>query len=257
VLKRLYDRLQEKRHGRHAGRATPPGSGQGAPTLVVWKREASPDLFYVFQGRKQRLMMEPLTFLRTTGLLDANLVLVRDPHHAFYHAGISDELPDFEAVRERLRERRRQLPRVRRTCCLGTSMGGYAAILFGHHLRADAVFAFAPQTLLDLGRLQADGAYAITARTLRNLERRGVMAGRARVAHLPDEHRDLALLLAHYNGHTRYKVFFSEGSTRDRAFAERIGGLGGVELYPQPGSHHNVVQEMARRGLLSEALLAR
>ncbi len=36
-----------------------------------------------------------------------------------------------------------------RVVCLGNSMGGFSAILFGRFLRADAVIAFAPQTCIE------------------------------------------------------------------------------------------------------------
>ncbi len=182
--------------------------------------------------------MDPLTFFSTTGLIDANLVILRDRHLCFYHAGINSELTDFDAIREHLIACRQQMPSVRRAFSLGTSMGGYAAILFGHYLKTDVVYAFAPQTSLDLDILAA-------------------WRGRKDLRLFPKEHRDLAVLLANYNGHTRYKVFYCEGHAKDRAFAERISGLGGVELYPQPGNIHEVVQEMNKLGRLSEELLAR
>jgi hypothetical protein len=79
--------------------------------------------------------------------------------------------------------------------------------------------------------------------------------GRKEGWRFPEQHRDLALLLANHNGHTRYKIFYSEGSRRDREWAERIRSCQGVELCPQPGDSHEVVQEMHKRGLLARALI--
>ncbi len=247
LFERLYYRLHyrlgfhldyRRRKRRRARQAVQPDIVKKGPALVIWKRPASPDLYYVFQGKNQRLTTEPLTFFRATGLLDANLVMLRDPHRFFYHAGIDDELTDLDAVRARLAACRQELPHVRRAFCLGTSMGGYAAILFGHYLKADVVYAFSPQTLLDL-KVISD------------------RSGRTDTWRFPKAHRNLTRLLADYNGHTRYKVFYCEGSVKDRLFAENIRGLGGVELCPQPGNTHRVIQEMDRSGLLSEALLDR
>ena len=74
---------------------------------------------------------------------------------------------------------------------------------------------------------------------------------------IPDHHRDLALLLAKPNGRTRYKLFYCEGHGRDRAYAKRLEGLPGVELYPQPGNTHNVIQAINERGRLREIFALR
>lgn len=204
-------------------------------SLVCWPRKNSAQLFYVFQGRELQLMMDPMTFLAETGLIHANLVMLRDYQRFFYHGGLNRELPDIDAVRERLLACRRQLPHVSQSFCLGSSAGGYAAILFGHYLNVDAVYAFAPQTLIDLERLQA-------------------VARRNDIWRFPETHRDLALLLAGHNGQTRYKVYYCEDNAIDRRSAERIGGCPGVELYPQPGDAHVVIRELHRAGRLRDLL---
>lgn len=203
--------------------------------MVSWTRETSDELFYVFQGRGMRLMMDPMDFLRETGMIHVNLVMLRDYQRFFYHAGLNSEIQDLDAILQRLRTFRQELPHVRQSFCLGSSAGGYAALLFGHYLRAHTVFAFAPQTLIDLQRLQA-------------------FTGRTDTWRFPEAHRDLALLLAEHNGQTRYKVFYCEGRARDRDFAERISGCPGVELHPQPGNTHLVIQELYKAGRLREVV---
>jgi hypothetical protein len=125
------------------------------------------------------------------------------------------------------------LPHIRETFSFGPSAGGYAAILFGHYLQVDVVYAFAPVTLINLDDLRKYG-------------------GRKDVSRITEEHRDLALLLAKHNGRTRYKLFYCDGSPRDRTYAEHLRGLPGVELYPQPGHTHNVIQVIYESGRLRE-----
>ena len=167
---------------------------------------------YVFHGMAGGLGIQPLTVLRETGLIHNNLVLLKDYYRFFYHAGLNRETTNVDAIIARLRRCREELPHVRQTFCCGPSSGGYAAILFGHYLQVDVVYAFAPVTVIDLADLKKYG-------------------GRKEVWRITEEHRDLALLLAKHNGRTRYKIFFCDWHIRDRTYAERIQHLPGVELY--------------------------
>jgi hypothetical protein len=201
--------------------------------LIVWGRENSSQLYYVFHGMAGGLGIQPLTVLRETGLLRSNLVLLKDYYRFFYQAGLNPEIPDVDAIITRLRRCREELPHVRQTYCSGPSSGGYAAILFGHYLQVDVVYAFAPVTLLNLDDLKRFG-------------------GSKEVSRITEEHRDLARLLAKHNGRTRYKIFYCDGNGRDRTYAEYLQDLPGVELYPQPGNTHNVTQAMYESGRLRE-----
>jgi len=201
--------------------------------LVVWERDTSERLYYVFHGMAGGLGIQPLTVLRETGLLQHNLVLLKDYYRFFYQAGLNPEITDVDGIIARLRRCREELPHVRQTYCSGPSSGGYAAILFGHYLQVDVVYAFAPVTLINLEDLRKYG-------------------GSKDVSRIADEHRDLALLLAQHNGRTRYKLFYSEANGRDRQYAEHLRGLPGVELYPQRGTSHNVIQAIHESGRLHE-----
>ena len=201
--------------------------------LVVWERENSSQLYYVFHGMAGGLGIQPLTVLRETGLIHNNLVLLKDYYRFFYQAGLNPEITDVDAVVARLRRCREELAHVRQTFCCGPSSGGYAAILFGHYLQVDVVYAFAAVTLINLDDLKKFG-------------------GCKDISRITEEHRDLALLLAKHNGRTRYKLFYCEGHVRDRKYAERLEHLPGVELCPQPGTAHNVIQAMYGSGRLRE-----
>ena len=201
--------------------------------LIVWPRENSSQLYHVFHGMAGGLGIQPLTVLRETGLIHNNLVLLKDYYRFFYQAGLNPEITDVEAIVCRLQRCREELPHVRQTYTCGPSSGGYAAILFGHYLEVDVVYAFAPVTLLNLRDLKNYG-------------------GSEDVARISGDHRDLAVLLAKHNGRTRYKLFYCEGHGRDRAYAKRLEGLPGVELYPQPGNTHNVIQAINESGRLRE-----
>ena len=201
--------------------------------LVLWARENSSQLYYVFHGMAGGLGIQPLTVLRESGLIRHNLVLLKDYYRFFYQAGLNHEITDVDAITARLWKYREELPHVRQTFCCGPSAGGYAAILFGHYLQVDVVYAFAPVTQINLHLLKKYG-------------------GRKDVSRITEPQRDLALLLAQHNGRTRYKLFYCDASTRDRTYAEHLQGLPGVELYPQPGHTHNVIETIYESGRLRE-----
>ena len=201
--------------------------------LIVWERENSSHLYYVFHGMAGGLGIQPLTVLRETGLIHNNLILLKDYYRFFYQAGLNPEITDVDSVIARLRRCREELPHVRQTFCCGPSAGGYAAILFGCYLQVDVVYAFAPVTRINLDDLKKYG-------------------GRKDVERIPEQHRDLALLLAQHNGRTRYKLFYCDGHGRDRTYAERLKNLPGVELCPQPGTTHNVIHAINESGRLAE-----
>lgn len=213
--------------------------------LVVLTRDHSAQLFYVFDpqlvamrlGARYRQAMDPTTVLRETGLINSNLVLLRDPFHFAFHAGVSAALPDFHSLLRMMQAGAAQLAQVRQRYTLGTSAGGFGALLFGHHLAVDEVLAFAPQTQLDLPILRA-------------------LSRRKDVWRIPPEHRDLSLLLAAHNGRTRYKLYYCEGNAWDRRQAEHLAGCPGVELHPQPGDSHLVYQAMHESGRLRAVMPA-
>lgn len=201
--------------------------------LIVWARENSSQLYYVFHGMAGGLGIQPLTVLRETGLIQNNLVLLKDYYRFFYQAGLNPEIRDVDSTITRLQRCREELPHVQQTFSCGPSSGGYAAILFGHYLQVDVVYAFAPVTLLNLDDLKRFG-------------------GCKDISGISEQHRDLARLLATHNGRTRYKLFYCDGHVRDRTYAARLQGLPGVELCPQPGTTHNVIQAIQESGRLGE-----
>jgi len=109
--------------------------------------------------------MPPFEFLSLTGGIPVKRVFVRDLRQAWYHHGLpgqGDGLLDVARVLRELIDGHD----VRRVVMAGNSAGGYAALVFGCLLGADAVLAFAPQTVLDLGTLAEMGDHRWDERLL-------------------------------------------------------------------------------------------
>ena len=69
---------------------------------------------------------------------------------------------------------------------------------------------------------------------------------------IPEQHRDLSLLLSDWNGRTRYRLYYCEGFALDRDAAQSLAGCPGVELVPLPGSQHNIFNEVDAGELLTD-----
>jgi hypothetical protein len=197
---------------------------QGVPTLL---HQESNQLFYVYTGKRGRLMGSPVGFMTQTRLLERNVVFLSDPHGSFYADGVSADLDDYDKVVAWQRDLRRELTHVERSFCLGTSMGGYAALLFGYLLEVEEVWAFSPLTIP-------------TADVCRRV---------------PPERADLAVLLRTPNGRTRYNVYYNQNWGADAIAAGSLAECEGVRLCPQEGEGHNVVQTLLERRLLGELIV--
>ena len=174
--------------------------------------------------------MPPTLFLRLSGARRRNLAMFRSPGLNYYHGAIHPDWPDIETTIRKQCKIKADCVDATELYCMGTSMGGYAAMLFGHYLEADTVYAFGAQSLINM-----DGV---------NTDDEGI----------PMAHRDLSELLSDWNGRTCYKMFYNEGFEPDRIAAERMADCPGVELIPMPGNTHNVLKEPGRRKMLSDLL---
>ena len=106
----------------------------------------SPVLVVAFTGIRDLLGGIPFEFGRTMGQVPCATLFVRDIDHRWYQYG-SDDSNAPDAVVHRIRSTAAKVG-ANRLVCLGNSMGGFGALMFGSLLQADAVMAFAPQTAI-------------------------------------------------------------------------------------------------------------
>jgi hypothetical protein len=180
-------------------------------------------LFCVFAGVGRGLRLHPMEFLERARLVDRNLVLFRDPFRADYRRGLGADLPDFPSLIDWQRQRRRELPHVTDTYCVGSSMGGLPAMRLGYHLRARTVWAFAPRPY----------TWYRARRTV----------------------QELVDLLSTGNGVTEYRIYYSVKSWADRRLAATLSTCPGVVCYPQEshayGFGHFFLGALVHSGTLS------
>jgi hypothetical protein len=185
-------------------------------------------------------------FTQATDRLNYSRILCRDPYRIWYHDGLDEEHHGIRAFVERVGEHIEALgPKA--MMFIGNSVGGYAALLFGHLLRADSVHAFAPQTCL-----QPD--YVRRHRRLDTAEKVDAYDRLWASRHAEWEWFDLNEVLEEHNGRTSYFVYHCADSEPDRHAAQWISGREGVSVHSYPCDGHSVARHLAREKLLLKIL---
>lgn len=216
-----------------------------APVLVERGRDESV-LIIAFTGFIHRLSLRVYEFFDATKHLGYSRILLRDQYRVWYQHGIDRERPDFPSLVQYLSKEVADL-NPQKVICLGTSSGGYAAILAGHQLKADYVHAFAPDTFLKI-RIRSclaglwKGRYQLPRWKL-------LLSKRAR-----PELFDLAKVLRDHNGRTTYFVHHCSGHERDRVRTARISGMPGVVSIAYPCNTHSVAVFLGKKGFLPKIL---
>lgn len=220
---------------------------ESSPNLMAELVPNSP-LIIAFTGMARGLNeLANFEFVKSTRDLSCSKVFCRDPNFSFYHRGIDSETASITDVLLKLKE---QVEKATPTkiVCIGVSAGGFAALLFGHLLKADTVHAFGPQTILykEWGITHKDP----TVYTCENLHSAVLTPG--------NDYRDLSLVLSNYNGKTSYKVHIGTGvdCEQDGYHADNISACEGVEVltYPCDG-HACAVAFVKDKGVLGQLVL--
>lgn len=186
--------------------------GPGAPTAIVFSSvNALHFSFYkVFEGA-------PI-----------NRIFVRDPFDCWYQKGVSEQIASVDALADTLRARLRSLG-AERVLTFGSSMGGYASLLFGRLLSASDICAIAPQTIID-----------------------------PRLPHTPGErfdtpYFDLAPLLKQGFGSSSVTVFLGSADFVDIYNVARVD-WGQAAVYPVAGQDHLCAHHLARAGVFKRLI---
>ena len=111
-------------------------------------------LIVAFAGIGQRLGGIPFEFNTSLGEADARVLFVRDADRRWYQY-------DTEVINHVVRQIRDTAAAVgaTRLSCIGNSMGGFGALMFGALCAADAILAFVPQTTVLPQHMAAMGDY--------------------------------------------------------------------------------------------------
>lgn len=190
--------------------------------IVTLQRQECSQLFFVYAGAKGFMEgLDPMAFMRHTGLMKRNVVLVRDVESvltpqgiqvSYFENGISPDLPNLEAVLDWQSAYVKSLPHVSEVYTIGNSFGGWSAMFFGYMLAVTRVFALAPA---------------------------GVWG------------RDLLRdLMVDHNGVTQYDIYYSRDIAKDKDFAEAFDGYPNTQLIVRDEHGHQMLNGLLNSGEL-------
>ena len=219
----------------------------GSSPNLMWEIVPGAPLVIAFTGMAHGLNeLANFEFVKSTKRFEWSKIFCRDPNHAFYHLGIDDRTKNANDLVIRLRELIVEMFPSRITC-IGVSAGGYAALLFGHLLKADTVHAIGPQVVLheQWGIEHNDPTIYGSAAQLN-------YAGLAP----ENDFRDLPKILSSYNGKTKYFIHVGKNCQQDLNHAEELVGCSGMELVLHPCPAHACAGPLLRdSGQLENILL--
>lgn len=187
---------------------------------------------------------EPFNFMSITQKYQFNRVFVRDLRQMWYQFGINGVTKNIDETAEYL-SRAIGRHRINKVVALGSSLGGYAALLYGWLLEADVVHSIAPRTFVD-------AANRVEYRDLIKDEKLPMLYDSPDVC---AQYFDVKPVLESApNGKTVYHVHHCFEPEHDRLHAERLAGLPDVQMHQYEKGRHMLASYMARDGTIDRII---
>ncbi|KZL16725.1 Tetratricopeptide repeat protein [Pseudovibrio axinellae] len=152
---------------------------------------------------------------------DTDILFVRDPRRGWYNLPIDGLSSDADELHDQLERRIGNYPRGSITTS-GSSMGGYAALLFGIKLGVGRIVSVGPQIVLH-----------------------------PEIPHspkIPVKYNDLSKLIETKTEKTQIDIWYGAESGLDLYNILRVRNTGSVRLHAVPGAMHNILSTFKRRG---------
>lgn len=195
----------------------------------------SKTLLITFAGISGAVGLYPFEFFKITRGFDVDKIFIRDLEQSWYHKGMRGIGTSIEESAKYLRSIIKK-NRYKKVVCLGNSMGGYAAILIGHLIKADTVLSFSPQTFLDA----------------KNREKYKDNRWQEQISNLPKKikakYLDLSKLPVSSNDKTKFNIYYSLDERIDVEHVNNIKDLKNVESFSYENGGHQLVQFLKRSG---------
>jgi pimeloyl-ACP methyl ester carboxylesterase len=181
----------------------------------------------------------------TSVSIETHKIYLCDYRNFWYYRGIENITNTMDQTIEVVRAVIEKL-QPERTIAMGTSGGGYMAMLLGARLGLSRVIAFAPQTDISrMGRAALDDE-----RWEKEMARIYAVCGDGGTYDIREQVATSASKI------TRFHVFYSDGDKGDVGHAERLKDLDNVRLYRIATEDHNVSRALKDRGLLGRIVKA-
>ncbi|MGR8933587.1 MAG: hypothetical protein ACU837_04265 [Gammaproteobacteria bacterium] len=190
----------------------------------------------VFGGMLTRLGMPPAEFLKTFIDKKINVLFIKDFKQCWYQQGllgISDNIEmTIDAIKTHLPSNQKNIYTV------GTSSGGFAAILFGALMNVDKAIAFGPQTKI----------------TEEVYEKFKSIDSRKDEIDLTNKFFDLGQLLEETKYAGQIYLHYAADNEKDKEAAAHIAHLKCVHTYAHPTDNHNIARWLKKKDILNSVL---
>jgi hypothetical protein len=239
----IVDDLTRWRFDHHATGGESCWSGaQGEVSRLIHRVEGATRLIVVFTGGAERFWVSIdllHQFLRRQG---HQLLYLRDIKQLAYLGGIPDFGPDLVSSYEGIRGLAEELGAAH-ISCLGTSVGGYGALLYGIELGADRVLVFNGTTDLSW----EGGAW--------DMGIGGDLADKLRHRLPPELAVDLGALYRRHPAPPQVTLYYGALHKQDKEQAMRFQDVRGARLVELEGhARHTVIPALLAQGRLGGIL---
>ena len=209
--------------------------------IAVDLRYPGEPLLFAFGGIAGKMAaFPPFEFFRLTQQLQVNKAYIRDLDRSWYHAGLKGITQDIDGTVDYLQGIVHESG-TDRLVVFGSSMGGYAALLFGALLNAEATHSFSPHTSLT------------HYRNVRNRdELKAVPEGYS------SRYFDLNDFMnpSQVSGSGDVHIYYDATNRKDRKHITHLDDDLDLNLHPFPGGGHNLVKYLKAAGELERVVEA-
>ncbi len=215
----------------------------GIASIAVDFSSESDTLVIAFGGMAMAREMPIFEFFGTASKIDTNKIFVRDLHRTWYHRGLPGIAGNIDGIAAYL-DSLIKSKSFRQVTCVGSSTGGYAAILFGLLLNVNTVLAFVPKTFLSPWK-------RLLCFDVKTWPQMWTLI-RTRTAQ--KHYFDLQQVLRSRSTNTEFHVHYGGDGRVDVIHAERLRGIPQVHLHLHPEGGHSLVKKLRDTGELNTIL---
>ena len=202
-------------------------------------------LIIAFGGIKQKmgydLHLPPFEFVNILSKKGIDVFFIRDLNQCWYQLGINDMGNSITDISDFLNKKIRNYNFV---ILIGTSMGGYASLLFSQLIKADVSIAFSPQTFID----------PLNRKKFNDFRWEKQMSKFHKLNFFSDFYDLKYFFKNQIETKTEHYIFYGSNEKLDSIHAIRMKELNSFHIFEVRNSPHNSAQKLKDEGIIDKIL---
>jgi hypothetical protein len=211
---------------------------------ILFEERNGTNLIISFGGGGKGMLAAPVfEFFNSLNQFDCDKLFLRDLNQAWYQKGVDENINTISKLADFIRTKT-LAKKYKKVILIGSSLGGYAAILFGTMLNVNTVIAFAPQSFIDKWRrfIYRDKRWLNPVKGVYNNPKK------------EKKYFDLKVFLKTLEYDTEILVYYGSIHRLDSLHAKRLSEIKNIKLIPVEEGGHGVVKTMRDSGELYEII---